>query len=244
MFEQERSEGVPLDLPRKVAILGAYEWNFVDADRVLGSLGIESVPVRTPKELEERLNTEAEITWAFAPHWRYLIKPNLLSDRCFVGFHVGKLPDDRGGSPIQHQILRGAYASQLCAFRIDSGIDTGPIYAREDFDLSEGSLEEILRRASLLSARMMGTILTKQIQPVVQTRVGTIFSRRSPDQSRIPPGLAERELYDFIRMLELDCPGYPPAYVVHDGQNVCFSSASLGERGLTVAASFGTKQDG
>jgi methionyl-tRNA formyltransferase len=218
------------------AILGTYDWNFQDAENALAPMGVKLCFVRSPPELQRLLDSRLEIDFAFAPHWRYLIEARFLCAWPVVGFHLGRLPDDRGGSPIQHQILRGAYATQLCAFRIDEGIDTGPVYFREDFDLSEGSLEYILRQASSASARIMVKIMSGNLAPTPQDRTGTIWQRRGPSESRIPDGLGARSLYDFIRML--DCPGYPHAFSEVGGVKVNFSSASLDGDEVTANAMF------
>ncbi len=218
------------------AILGTYDWNFEDASGTLAPLGVALHFVRSPTELQGLLESEVELDFAFAPHWRHLIEPRFLNACPVVGFHVGRLPDDRGGSPIQHQILRGAYATQLCAFRIDAGVDTGPIYFMEDFDLSEGSLEYILRQASSVSARLMVKVITENKVPTPQTRIGTIWHRRDPSDSRIPEGLPSRGLYDFIRML--DCPGYPHAFTETGDVRITFTSASLDGDAVTATALF------
>ena len=44
-----------------------------------------------------------------------------------IGFHTGDLPGDRGGSPIQHKILRGEYDTFVSAMKLVNEIDAGDL---------------------------------------------------------------------------------------------------------------------
>ena len=54
-------------------------------------------------------------------------------DGNFYNFHAGKLPQYRGGSPLNWQIIHGKNSIGVALLRLGSGIDDGPI-------VSEGSL--------------------------------------------------------------------------------------------------------
>ena len=56
------------------------------------------------------------------------------------------------------------------------------------------------------------------------------FKRRTPEDSRIPEGLSERQLYDYIRML--DGEGYPKAYKDVGDVRMYFSNARLTDEGV------------
>jgi methionyl-tRNA formyltransferase len=75
----------------------------------------------------------------------------------------------------------------------------------------EGLAEEIFIRASRIVAEMISIIITENPEPKEQIGEPTIFSRRTPAQSKIPIETNELlKLFDHIRML--DANGYPKAY--------------------------------
>lgn len=167
----------------------------------------------------------------FLPHWSWLVPPEIFERVETIAFHMADLPDGRGGSPLQNQILRGMTDTQLSAFRVDAGLDTGPIYLKRPLSL-RGSAQEIYLRASTLVFEMIEEILDRRPTPVPQSGEVTVFKRRTPDQSRIPEGLTLEKLFDYIRMLDAD--GYPRAFLEHGSMTLTFSRASL-ENGVLRA---------
>ena len=146
--------------------------------------------------------------YIFFPHWSWII-PHEIYDRynCVV-FHMTDLPFGRGGSPIQNLIARGIYKTKISAIKVCAGINTGPVYFKKDFDISEGSAEKILKHVSdIVFGRMIPRFFAGNL--ILQKQSGEIvtFQRRRPEQSEIPVGLSLRQIYDYIRML--DGEGYP-----------------------------------
>lgn len=160
----------------------------------------------------------------FIPHWSYLIPPEIVQNFECIVFHETDLPFGRGGSPIQNLIARGHKSTKLSAIKIDTGIDTGDIYLKEDLSLS-GTAEEIFIRASDVIFSSIQNIINKNIQPTPQTGEVTTFKRRSPLQSDISNLKEIEEVYDHIRML--DAEGYPHAYLEFGNFKLEFTRASL-----------------
>jgi len=212
-------------LPKLVAVLGTYEWNFEDAVAALEPEGFEVVAIRTSAELEEVLKTDSRIEWFFVTHWREIIKPSLLRERNFVGFHTGMLPRDRGGSPIQHQVMRGQHESEVCAFALSVEIDAGPVFLRTPINMGVGNIDEILRNISKISATMMKRILLEQPRAIEQKGTPSLNRRRSPKQSEIGWHESNASLYDFIRVL--DGASYPKAFIQSGNIRIEFDQAAL-----------------
>jgi methionyl-tRNA formyltransferase len=211
--------------PETVAVLGTFDWNFDDVICALEPEGYEVIPVRTSVELEELLATDPNIEWFFVVHWREIIKPSLLDGRNFIGFHTGILPRDRGGSPIQHQVMRGQYKSEVCAFALTSAVDNGPVFLRTDIDMSTGNIDEILQDISKISATLIKRILLERPQAVEQTGAPSCNRRRTPEQSEVLSQESIISLYDFIRVL--DGESYPKAFIRSGNIRIEFSQATL-----------------
>ncbi len=76
-----------------------------------------------------------------------LIPPELLHGPRFgwLNLHFSLLPKWRGAAPVQWAILEGDEVSGITIFKLDKGMDTGPIYIQEEIHIGdEASTEELL----------------------------------------------------------------------------------------------------
>lgn len=181
--------------------------------------------------------------YVFLPHWSWLV-PAEITDRfeC-VCFHMADVPYGRGGSPLQNLIMRGHAETKLSALRMTQELDAGPVYMKESLSL-EGSAQQIYERAAELSFQMIREIVEHEPDPIQQSGEVTLFSRRTPSESRLPAEASARQLYDFIRML--DAEGYPHAFLEWDGGRLQFTDANLENGSLTAKVTFvgGDKKNG
>lgn len=168
--------------------------------------------VTNPKDLAEVI-TNVQPRYIFFPHWHEKVPPLITEEWECIGFHMTKLPDGRGGSPLQNLIARGSKETILTAFRMTSEMDAGDIYAEQLLRL-EGTASEILTRAGCLITHMIRQILEYKPIPWRQrkpTKADAVFRRRKPDESVLPQEGNLEQIYDHIRMLDADI--YPPAFL-------------------------------
>jgi methionyl-tRNA formyltransferase len=206
-------------------------WNITNAQRLKEKDTPNSWEIITNKDdfTPERVR-EISPRYIFVPHWSWMIPEEIWKNYETVVFHPADLPNGRGGTPIQNQIVRGIYNTKLTAFRATGEIDAGPIYCKRDFNMSEGNVDEILTRASnIYFNEMIPEIIKKEPTPIPQKGEVVLYKRRKPEQSDLSrlefDSLTPQQLYDFIRML--DGEGYPKAYIEHFGQRLEFSNVSL-----------------
>lgn len=83
--------------------------------------------------------------YIFFPHWSFIIKKNILNKYTCICFHSTDLPFGRGGSPIQNLIKRDFKNTKICALKMENKIDAGPIYLKENLNLS-GSYQKFLKK--------------------------------------------------------------------------------------------------
>lgn len=167
-------------------------------------------------DLTLSLVNELNPKYIFFPHWSWYIQDEIFNNYNAIVFHTGNLPEDRGGSPIQNQIINGKYKSHVCAIRVAGELDAGDVYLREPIDLSEGTINDILEQVSrIIFDKLIPAIIKNDIKPIPQVGTGTVYTRRKPFQSSVNLFMNEyktvRQLYDFVRML--DGEGYPKAYI-------------------------------
>lgn len=193
-------------------------------DRWVGELAIElkADTVATKAQLQQRC-AERSYDYIFFPHWSYIIPANIFENNECVVFHMTDLPYGRGGSPLQNLIVRGYHTTKLTALRVAAGLDTGPVYFKDELSLA-GTAREIFLRAGKLMRSAIHRILRTRPEPIPQTGDATTFKRRKPHESNIATLGELEKVYDYIRMLDAD--GYPPAFIETEHLRFEFSRAA------------------
>lgn len=154
----------------------------------------------------------------FFIHWSKLISSEIYNNYNCIQFHCSDLPKFRGGSPVQNQIINGITKTKLSAFKVEKGIDSGPIYLKKKLSLL-GNANNIYERMEKLALKMIEEIVKKNIYPKKQFGKTSYFKRRTIDESILPNNFKKtKKIYDFIRML--DATGYPKAKI-NIGKFVC-----------------------
>lgn len=177
------------------------------------------------KDLTYEVLDKIQPQYIFFPHWSWIIPEKIHQDFSCIVFHMTDLPFGRGGSPLQNLIIRNLEKTKLSALRVDSGMDTGDIYLKEDLNLN-GTAEEIfMRAADIIFTKMIPAILETEPIAYKQTGAVTNFIRRKPEESQISADMKLTQIYDHIRMLDAD--GYPQAFIEFGKYKLVLSRASL-----------------
>lgn len=137
-----------------------------------------------------KLLKENQVDIACFFSWSWIVDKKTIKDFICLCLHPSLLPRFRGGTPIQHQILKNEKKTGVTIFRMNDVIDGGPIYSQERISLA-GNVQDILKRMT-----DVGTIMTKKlITDAVNTKLKfkpqknlikyQPNKRRTPDQSEI-----------------------------------------------------------
>lgn len=218
----------------RIIIATIKSWNIKKANSFKQKNDAWEVIVISNKDmLAETVLSQLSPKYIFFPHWSWIIPKEIYMNYECIVFHMTDLPFGRGGSPLQNLLVRGIYQTKISAIRVDGELDGGDVYIKRDLDISKGNADEILNRASdIIFNEMIPEIIEKRLIPVEQEGEVTEFRRRTSDQSLIPKGLTQRQIYDYIRML--DGEGYPPAFSMIGNRKVTYRNAYM-ENGLTHA---------
>ena len=74
-----------------------------------------------------------------------------------LNIHPSRLPEYRGSAPIQRALMDGRTKTAVSIFRLDAGMDSGPILAQPELEiLPEDNTATLMEKAALLGA---GTLL-------------------------------------------------------------------------------------
>ncbi|MDB4373287.1 formyltransferase family protein [bacterium] len=149
--------------------------------------------------------------------WSWIIPREITNKHLCVGVHPSDLPNYRGGSPIQHQIMNGVIESKISLMTISEKLDSGDIWLKHDLDLGGDNIEVVFKNLEKSSIKLFNTFfeLYPNICPMKQDLTkGSYFKRRAPEESRIKiddfQNKPLKEIYNKIRCLT---DPYPNTYV-------------------------------
>lgn len=151
-----------------------------------------------------------------------------------VNVHASLLPRHRGASPIARAIWEGDDRTGVCIMRMDTGLDTGPVFLREAIpvppDATAGSLEPIL--ASLgaeLLLRALPEIASGRWVPEPQDEsLATLAPRIRREQGSLHFQQVAVRLERQVRALQ----PWPGAFVRLGGEEIKIRRASVGGAAL------------
>jgi len=91
----------------------------------------------TAKDFDERLKRyDLVITIGYG-----ILLPQFLLDQPrygFINLHFSLLPQLRGGAPAQRAIISGLTETGISVFKLEAGMDTGPIYVQQKYQIRTG----------------------------------------------------------------------------------------------------------
>lgn len=149
--------------------------------------------------------------------WSWIIKKEITDSLLCVGVHPSDLPNYRGGSPIQNQIIDGLTRSKCSLFRISDRLDAGEIFGKVGLSLEGDSMAVILKNIEKSSIELLYRFISNY--PNVEgneqdLEKGCCVKRRKPEDGRLFQSDLNFEnivpLYNKIRCLT---DPYPNAYI-------------------------------
>lgn len=211
-----------------IVIATIRPWNIERARRWDPPAGYSKVLITKPEQLTISRLKKINPRYILFPHWSWKVSHKILESIECVCFHETNVPYGRGGSPIQNLIQRDRTRTVISALRMETGLDTGPVYMKRPASL-RGSAQEIYERNADIVFNMMRDIVQRQPKPKPQRGKVVVFKRRTPEQSNLKTlsRPSARRIYNFIRML--DAETYPHAFIEIGSTRIEFRNARLRE---------------
>jgi methionyl-tRNA formyltransferase len=107
----------------------------------------------------------------------------------WINLHFSILPKLRGAAPVQWAILNGETSTGYSIFKLDKGMDTGPVYLSKEVNIAESDTTPILleKLARLAAPDLFDVISTiGKTRPTPQPLTGsTLAPKISKDMARI-----------------------------------------------------------
>ena len=167
--------------------------------------------------------------------WSWKVPQELLALCPNVTLHPGKLPKDRGGSPLQNQIRHGETWTYANILKMTDEMDAGPVYAKAKMSL-QGPVDEVWARMTTVGCRLTAAYLrriaTGKWQPRPQAHAApTVYRRVTPEQAelRLDGSMTAVDMHNIIRAhSETDANTYvTPAYLACGDHRLVIQRSSL-----------------
>jgi methionyl-tRNA formyltransferase len=134
----------------------------------------------------------------------------LLLHKNNIVVHASDLPNGKGFSPLQWQILDGSNKIVLSLIEAVSEVDAGPIYFKHSIIFEGHELYNELRVAlglEIIDMCLKYVIHYKELKPVQQVGESTFYRKRTKIDDQIDPCKTITELFNHFRIA--DNQNYP-----------------------------------
>ena len=143
-----------------------------------------------------------------------------------LNLHASLLPKYRGAAPVQWAILNGEKETGVCLMKMDAGMDTGPVYARQTLPIAPDETPVTLfEKLSKVSAKILMDnlfdIAAGKLEPVAQSGEPTMAPMLDKSMGLIDFNQDAQALACRIRGLS----GWPNAYTFLDGKRLVIHEA-------------------
>lgn len=182
-----------------------------------------------------------DIDWLFIIGWSQIANDELLAAPQYgaIGMHPTLLPIGRGRASIPWAILKGLGKTGVTMFKLDKGVDTGPIMGVVEITISKNETatelyskvnnahEELIEQvwASLSN----GSVILKEQDGTT----ATYWEGRTPEDGQILESMTLEEADRLIRATTIP---YPGAFFYQNGKKIIVWSARTLAQGLPSSA--------
>ena len=169
--------------------------------------------------------------WVFFFHWSKIVPSEIYENYQCVVIHTGNLPKNRGGSPLQNQIIEGITNTNVNAIQMIKDLDGGDIYCSLPLTL-QGSLSDIWISISTIAYQLISTCVSGNYKLKQQVGIPQIYKRKKDNKINFSSDNDLRKIYDQVRCL--DAESYPSSYCIVGNYKLEFSRAKL-DNGVLIA---------
>jgi methionyl-tRNA formyltransferase len=190
----------------------------IEADR----LGLRALQPTSAGEVKAVLESAGNLDLAIVVAYGRILRPEALAVPAngVLNLHFSLLPRWRGAAPVNRALMAGDPMTGVTIFRLDEGLDTGPVLTAQAVDIGvEETAGELTSRLATVGARLItGAIppyLDGVLEPVPQSDEGLVYaSKIEPAERVIRVDGSRVEEVNRVRALSPE----PGATLVVDGE--------------------------
>ena len=220
---------------KTIVICSYREWSENISDHLLSEFDklAKFIKIKNKDEFSKLIKDETKVDLFLFIGWSEIISKNIVDNNMCFCLHPSLLPKYRGGSPIQHQMINLEKLSGVTIFKMNEGIDTGPIYFQESFNLENLDLKDVFQNIIKIGTKgfklLIKDVLNDKNLKLKEQKQdeATTFKRRIPEQSEITiedfQSLSANELSNKINSLQ---DPYPNAFIKCKDGSILFLTSS------------------
>ena len=177
--------------------------------------------------------------WVFFFHWSDIVPKEVYEKYKCAVIHTGNLPKDRGGSPIQNQILNGINNTKVNIIEMGEPVDSGAIYCSHPITL-QGNIKDIWLSIADIAFDLILECIIEDPIPKYQMGTPQTYKRIKDNSIKFDSTKDISYIHDQIRMV--DDINYPNAYLDIGDYRLEFSRAKLGYEEIIADVKIRKKQ--
>ena len=198
------------------------------------NIGIRTLIAHSPNnsELEKSLK-KINADLFILSGWSKILRKNIidLPKITTINLHGGALPNYRGASVINWQIINGEKEGGCCIIEVDEGIDTGPILSQKKYKITNSDTHySILEKTLIIFPNMLIDVL-ENLSDRMNNKInqlnhqGKKYRKRKPEDSKILwSKFTNYQVYNLIRGM---CGPFPWAFSYLVNQKIEFKTAKV-----------------
>ena len=149
--------------------------------------------------------------------WSEILNNNIISKNTCLGVHPSDLPDYKGGSPIQHQIINNIQKTHNSLYKLEKKIDSGEIYGKEKLNLKGDNFKKISKNIQRSSINLIYKYLKKypyNKKLTIRKRNNKILKRlQHKDSQIVEKELMKMNTVDIYNKIRCLTQPYPNAFI-------------------------------
>lgn len=162
-----------------------------------------------------------ELDWLFIIGWSQIANKRLLDSpsKGVLGMHPTLLPNGRGRAAIPWAIIKGLDKTGVTLFKLDEGVDTGPVLSQFEIPLSSQiTSTQLYQQVDVAHVELMKKVIPKILQDSVKLQIqdeskATTWLGRKPEDGELD---LKGSVYDAEKLVRAVTKPYPGAFVQID----------------------------
>jgi methionyl-tRNA formyltransferase len=148
----------------------------------------------------------------------------------FINLHFSLLPLYRGAAPAQRALENGETTTGVTVFKLDKGMDTGPIYSQEIIEINPSwrsiELLNVLAVKGVQAVKKAITSIEQSIQPIPQSGIFSLAPKITKLEAMIDFGLPAGTVLQKIKAFTYE----PGAWTIFNKEPFKISRADISTR--------------
>ena len=171
----------------------------------------------------------------------HIVQADILAKPRFgaINLHYSLLPKYRGAAPVQHAILNGDKKTGVTVFKLDAGMDSGPIYIQQEVEIEPTeTTSQLIARLNIIGVDLIEKTLkmiSEGVQPKAQPETNITFAPKfSKSDGEINWQSSSEETFNQYRALESN----PGVYTTHNDIKIKISTMKRDSTELLAPGAF------